>query len=107
MPCVPKVALLTGTAVMAASAYLLGFAASSCFEPFDLSDDVDEVLCLSCERAAVKRLGWVALGMLGYGLLCMWGFGKWADAKVRSAGHMPRVPNPQISIPQLVGNGQI
>ena len=23
-------------------------------------------------------MGWVALGMLAYGLICMWGFGRWA-----------------------------
>ena len=52
MPIAPKAMLLSGAAVLGASAYMLGFASSRCFEPFDLSDDVDEVLCLSCERAA-------------------------------------------------------
>ena len=65
------------------------FASSRCFEPFDLSDDVDEVLCLSCERAAAS-MGWVALGMLAYGLICMWGFGRWAKAAT-ARGEAPRL----------------
>ena len=90
MPAAPKAMLLSGAAVLGASAYMLGFASSRCFEPFDLSDDVDEVLCLSCERAAVKAMGWVALGMLAYGLLCMWGFGRWAKAAT-ARGDAPRL----------------
>lgn len=58
---------------------------------------------MSCERAAVKLLGWVALGMLGYGLLCMWGFGKWADATVRRAPNPAPVAN--IELPQMMGTG--
>ena len=93
MPAFPKAVLLSGTVVLGASAYMLGFASSRCFEPFDLSDDVDAVLCLSCERAAVKPFGWVALGMLTYGLLCMWGFGRWANAATARAG-APRLEPP-------------
>jgi hypothetical protein len=98
MPAAPKAVLLSGTAVLGASAYMLGFASSRCFEPFDLSDDVDAVLCLSCERAAVKPFGWVALGMLTYGLLCMWGFGRWADAATARAA-APRLEPPSAPAP--------
>jgi len=93
MPAAPKAMLISGAAVLGASAYMLGFASSRCFEPFDLSDDVDEVLCLFCERAAVKAMGWVALGMLAYGLLCMWGFGRWAKAAT-ARGEAPRLEPP-------------
>ena len=98
MPTAPKAMLLSGAALLGASAYMLGFASSRCFEPFDLSDDVDEVLCLSCERAAVKAMGWVALGMLAYGLLCMWGFGRWADAATARAA-APRLEPPPAPAP--------
>ena len=27
-------------------------------------------------------MGWIALGMLAYGLICMWGFGRWAKAAI-------------------------
>ena len=73
----------------------LGFASSRCFEPFDLSDDVDDVLCLSCERAA---MGWVALGMLAYGLICMWGFGRWAKAAT-ARGEAPRLDTRPVGCP--------
>ena len=98
MPAAPKAVLISGALVLGASAYMLGFASSRCFEPFDLSDDVDEVLCLSCERAAVKAMGWVALGMLTYGLLCMWGFGRWAKAAT-ARGEAPRLEPPPAPAP--------
>ena len=94
MPAAPKVVLLSGAAVLTCSAYMLGFASSRCFEPFDLSDDVDEVLCFSCERAAVKGVGWLALGMLSYGLLCMWAFGRWAKAATATGEPPKPVPAP-------------
>lgn len=98
MPAAPKAALVSGAAVLASSAYMLGFASSRCFEPFDLSDDVDEVLCLSCERAAVKPMGWLALAMLTYGLLCMWGFGRWAKAATVRSGSPKLVPAPALAL---------
>ncbi len=35
-------------------------------------------------------MGWVALGMLAYGLICMWGFGRWAKAAT-ARGEAPRL----------------
>ena len=98
LPAAPKAVLDCGAAVLGASAYMLVFASSRCFEPFDLSEDVDEVLCLSCERAAVKAMGWLALGMLTYGLLCMWGFGRWAKAAT-ARGEAPRLEQPPAPAP--------
>ena len=39
------------------------------------------MLCLGCPRAAIKPLGFVALSMLGVGILCLVGFKSWASRK--------------------------
>eukprot|EP00316_Scyphosphaera_apsteinii_P000861 CAMPEP_0119348768 /NCGR_PEP_ID=MMETSP1333-20130426/109213_1 /TAXON_ID=418940 /ORGANISM="Scyphosphaera apsteinii, Strain RCC1455" /LENGTH=525 /DNA_ID=CAMNT_0007361359 /DNA_START=1230 /DNA_END=2804 /DNA_ORIENTATION=+ len=77
MPCTPKTLLISGTLVISMSAYLLILASSLCFEDFALTDDVHEVLCLRCERAAIKEPGWIALGMLAYGLATLKLFFMW------------------------------
>ena len=43
-------------------------------------------LCLSCERAPVKPMGWVAFAMLSYSVGCLLSFNRWARAHV--AEHM-------------------
>ena len=84
MPTGAKALLFGGTGVMACSAYMLMLITSECFEDFALTDDIDDVLCLDCPRAAIKPLGFVALGMLGAGILCLVGFNGWAARKVAS-----------------------
>ena len=81
MPLPAKALLLVGTLSMSTSAYLLMFASSACFEDFALTDSLDDVLCLGCPRAAIKPLGFVALSMLGVGILCLVGFKSWASRK--------------------------
>lgn len=83
MPCWPKLWLLSGTFVLTSSAYLLLMMPERCFEEFTLTDDVSSMCWrLSCERTPVKPLGFVALAMLGYGVVCMRCFHRWADAAV-------------------------
>ena len=84
MPIGAKTLLFGGTGVMACSAYMLMLITSECFEDFALTDDIDDVLCLHCPRAAIKPLGFVALGMLGAGILCLVGFNGWAARRVAS-----------------------
>ena len=43
-------------------------------------------------------MGWLALGMLTYGLLCMWGFGRWAKAAT-ARGEAPRLEQPPAPAP--------
>ena len=83
-PLAPKFALLSGTIVLVLSAYLLLLLSPSCFEDFALTDDIAQALCLHCERAAVKPLGWAAFVMLGYALACRQLWQRWADAAVRA-----------------------
>jgi len=83
MPGPVKVLLFGGTFVMWASANLLIGATEFCFEDFALTDNIDDVLCLDCPRAAIKPLGFVALAMLGVGSVCMVCFNSWAAAAVR------------------------
>lgn len=87
-PLVPKLANLSGTVVLVLSSYLLIFASPSCFEEFELTDNVAEALCLSCERAVVKPLGWCALGMLFYAIGCRQIWQAWADGAVKSSTAM-------------------
>lgn len=94
IPRLPKFVLCSGCVVMTISAYMLLFNASACFEPFNLSDNVDDVTCGvvesdDCPRAAVKKQGWVALAMLFYGSLCLWAFMRWAGKAVAAAPDPP------------------
>ena len=82
MPPPAKALLLGGTVAMSASAYLLMFASSACFEDFALTDAIDDVLCLGCPRAAVKPRGFLALGLLAVGTVGLAGFKRWAAAQV-------------------------
>ena len=82
MPNAPKALLVTSTAVLVQSAYLLIFASGACFEEFALTDDVWGALCLSCDRAAVKPLGWTALAMLTYSVGGLVLFKRWAAQQV-------------------------
>lgn len=84
MPLIPRLLLLSGTAVLIVSTYLLIFFNRYCFESFALTDDVLSALCVSCERAPVKPLGWAAFGMLGYAIACLYGFSVWAEGHVKS-----------------------
>jgi len=86
-PLVPKLANLSGTVVLVLSSYLLIFASPSCFEEFELTDNVAEALCLSCERAVVKPLGWCALGMLVYAVSCRQIWQAWADSAMKNTAH--------------------
>ena len=94
LPRGPRLLLCSGCGVMTVSAYMLLFNASACFEPFNLSDNVDDVTCgivesEDCPRAAVKRQGWLALAMLLYGSFCLWAFMKWAGRAVAAALDVP------------------
>jgi len=84
MPTWPRVQLVSGSVVLTLSAYLLLFASAECFEEFALTDDVRSALCISCERAAVKPLGWLAFGMLAYALVCHIGWRRWAAGAVKA-----------------------
>ena len=42
-----------------------------------------QVLCLDCPRAAIKPKGFLALGLLGLGVVCLVGFKQWAGARVK------------------------
>ena len=84
MPLVPKTLLISGMLTMTASVYLLLFFGGRCFEEFALTDDVASVLCLSCERAPVKPLGWIAFALLAYAICCLVIFKRWANARVRA-----------------------
>ena len=83
MPVLAKAVLFVGTLAMSGSAYLLMFLSSECFEDFALTDQIEDVLCLDCPRAAIKPKGFLALGMLSVGVLCMIGFKQWAAARVK------------------------
>ena len=87
MPLPAKALLLVGTLSMSASAYLLMFASSACFEDFALTDSIDDVLCLGCPRAAIKPRGFLALALLAVGAVGMAAFKRWAAGQVkRQAG---------------------
>ena len=79
MPPLPLLQLLCATATLALSSYGLMFASSACFENFSLTDDIADVLCVSCPRAAVKPAGWIALAMLGVGIFCLVRFNEWSE----------------------------
>lgn len=83
LPWTAKALLFSGTAVLIVSVHVLIFASSSCFETFALTDDVSVGMCLSCERAAVKPLGYVAFGMLFYAVVCLTCFNQAASRHVR------------------------
>ena len=78
-----KVLLLVGTLSMSASAYLLMFASSACFEDFALTDSIDDVLCLGCPRAAIKPRGFLALALLAVGAVGMAAFKRWAAGQLK------------------------
>ena len=83
MPLPAKAVLLGGTLAMSASAYLLMFASSTCFEDFALTDSIDDVLCLDCPRAAIKPRGFLALALLAMGAVGMVLFQRWAAGQVK------------------------
>ena len=83
MPLPAKAVLLGGTLAMSASAYLLMFASSTCFEDFALTDSIDDVLCLDCPRAAIKPRGFLALALLAVGAVGMVAFQRWAAGQVK------------------------
>jgi hypothetical protein len=82
MPRPAKAVLLIGTVSMSASAYLLMFASSTCFEDFALTDSIQDVLCLDCPRAAIKPRGFLALMLLAVGTAALAAFKKWAARQV-------------------------
>ena len=84
MPLLPKILLVSGSAVLALSAYLLIFASSECFEDFALTDEV--TICFRyCDRPIIKPLGWVALSMLSCSLVFLYAWRRWAHAAVAQA----------------------
>ena len=84
MPLLPKVLLVSGSAVLTLSAYLLIFASSECFEDFALTDEV--TICFrDCERPIIKPLGWVALSMLSCSLVFLYAWRRWAHSAVARA----------------------
>jgi len=83
MPLPVKALLLVGTVSMSSSAYLLMFASSECFEDFALTDSLDEVLCLSCPRAAIKPRGFLALALLAVGAVSLVTFKQWAGGQMK------------------------
>uniref|UniRef100_A0A7S2NPG3 Uncharacterized protein n=1 Tax=Haptolina brevifila TaxID=156173 RepID=A0A7S2NPG3_9EUKA len=99
MPLGTKLLLFSSTTVLVASAYLLIFTSGLCFEEFALTDDIWGALCLSCERAAIKPLGWVALGMLSYSVICLLLFNRLAN-KLDPNPHPHTNPNTQPSLPR-------
>ena len=56
-------------------------ARDACAPPADASPP-SQVLCLSCEKALVKVLGWVSIGMMIYGTIALKLFSKAGSARV-------------------------
>ena len=85
LPMMIKAVLFSGALVLITSVHMLVFFIDACFESFALTDDVSASLCLRCERAAVKPLGWVAFAMLFYAVVCLVCFNWWAERHVASS----------------------
>jgi len=90
MPALVFATLVVGIMGYNVSAYMLLARPSDCFEPFALTEDLDDVMCVECPRAAVKNPGGFAIGLLIVGIVCMNSFQKWAKNEVKKK--MPETP---------------
>jgi len=82
MPLRMKLLLYSAAAACWVAGGLQFGAADDSFADFQVTDDVSEMLCLSCEKALVKVLGWVSIGMMIYGTIALKLFSKAGSARV-------------------------
>ena len=52
------------------------------FEAFEVTDPVSEVLCLSCDKAVVKPMGWFSIGAMCVGTVALVLFNQAGSARV-------------------------
>ena len=59
---------------------------SLAFAEFEMTDNIDEILCFNCARALIQPLwGWLALAMLLFGLAGWLHFQLWARRAQRTS----------------------
>ena len=52
------------------------------FEAFEVTDPVSEALCLSCDKAVVKPMGWFSIGAMCVGTVALVLFNQAGSARV-------------------------
>jgi len=69
-----RLLIISATVACTTAGYLQLFLMDKCFEDFQVTQDVQDVLCLSCERAVVKIPGWFSIMLMLYGMLAIKAF---------------------------------
>jgi hypothetical protein len=93
-PCVMRVILLVGSALMESSALMSAVLANECFVPFAVTDTVADKLSGSALNV-LKPLGWVVVGLFFGGCVCMCIFHVWAVLRIGGLSAEQRQPKLQ------------
>jgi len=78
-----KAVIFFGAVFLASSAWIIQMNGSSCFEPYEITDTIEDKLDNN-PLNLVLFLGWVSMGLMTAGLVCLWIFRSWAKSRMKA-----------------------